>query len=66
MAALGEITIVFETDDLKNGEEARKHLHKDLLAYFVSEAGLLSGLKVRLKALDVTHLEIYDDVDEIA
>jgi hypothetical protein len=63
MAALGEITIVFATDDFKNAMEARKYLHKELFAKIDSNIESVNGYKGKFTALDVTALEVYDDVD---
>lgn len=62
MAVLGEMTIVFTTDDLKSEEEAKRHLNKDLLVMISSYVESVTGFKGKLKALDVTELKIYDDV----
>jgi hypothetical protein len=62
MATLGEITIIFDTDDFENAEEARKYLHKDLLVLINSFYVSATGRKGKFKALDVIELEVYDDV----
>lgn len=62
MAVLGEMTIVFTTDEFGNSEEAKKHLHKDLLILISSHFESVTGSKGNLQALDVTELEIYDEI----
>lgn len=59
--ALGEITIVFSSDDLTT-DEAKKHLNKDLLIKITSYVESVTGFKGKLKALDVTEVVVYDDV----
>lgn len=61
-AVLGEMTIVFVTKDFENSEEAKKHLHKDLMIYLNSRIESVTGYKGTVKALDVTDLEIYEDI----
>lgn len=62
MAVLGEMTIVFATNDFANDEEARKHLHKELLMKILSDVESVTGYRGKLNALDVTDLQIYDDI----